>query len=308
MQNTDHLAALVYLKNKVHKWKNITLLLGIFSAIILFKSIFGNGLNKGPIDSDFIANIKIEGVIFEDEHRSEVLAKLAEEKSVKAVIIDINSPGGGIVGSEMLYHDLRKIAEQKPIVVVMESVAASGAYMAAIASDYIIAYNGTLTGSIGVLMESPEVTELAQKIGIKFNSFKSSPLKASPSPFEKTSPLVEKVLMSSINDSYQFFSGLVKERRAGRLNPKLINEALDGRIFTGRQALQVGLIDKIGGHEEALAYLAESKIDVKELPIEKIEIIEHENKLIDRFVGMLPFFNKSNGKNSNSKIMAILQP
>jgi len=307
MQNTDHLAALVYLKNKVHKWKNIALLLGIFATIILFKSIFGTGLNKGPIDSDFIANIKIEGVIFEDEHRSEVLAKLAEEKSVKAVIIDINSPGGGIVGSEMLYHDLRKIAEQKPIVVVMESVAASGAYMAAIASDHIIAYNGTLTGSIGVLMESPEVTELAQKIGVKLNSFKSSPLKASPSPFEKTSPLVQKVVMSSINDSYQFFSGLVKERRANRLNPKLINEALDGRVFTGRQALQVGLIDQIGGREEALAYLADNKIDVKDLPVEKVEIVKEETKFIDRFLGFLPFFNDASSKNSGGKIMAILQ-
>lgn len=306
MQNNDHLAALIYLKNKVHKWKNIALLLGIFSAIILFKSIFGSGLNKGPIDSDFIANIKIEGAIFEDDYRSEVLAKLAEEKSAKAVIININSPGGGIVGSEMLYHDLRKIAEKKPIVVVMESVAASGAYMASIASDYIIAYNGTLTGSIGVLMESPEVTELAQKIGVKLNSFKSSPLKASPSPFEKTSPLVEKVIMSSINDSYQFFSGLVKERRGDRLNPKLINEALDGRVFTGRQALQVGLIDKIGGQEEALEYLAANKIDVKNLSVEKVEIVERENKLIDRLMGYLPFFGGSNSRNSSSKIMAIL--
>jgi protease-4 len=306
MQNNDHLAALIYLKNKVHKWKNIALLLGIFSAIILFKSLFGSGLNKGPIDSDFIANIKIEGAIFEDEYRSEVLAKLAEEKSVKAVIVNINSPGGGIVGSEMLYHDLRKIAEKKPIVVVMESVAASGAYMAAIASDYIIAYNGTLTGSIGVLMESPEVTELAQKIGVKLNSFKSSPLKASPSPFEKTSPLVQKVVMSSINDSYQFFSGLVKERRANRLNPKFINEALDGRVFTGRQALQVGLVDQIGGQEEALAYLAENKIDVKNLSVEKVEIIERENKLIDRLVGFLPFFGNAVSSNSSNKIMAIM--
>ncbi len=303
----DHLAALIYLKNKVHKWKNIALLLGIFAAIILIKSIFGSGLNKGPIDSDFIASIKIEGVIFENEFRSEVLAQLAEEKYVKAVIININSPGGGIVGSEMLYHDLRKIAAQKPIVVIMESVAASGAYMAAIASDYIIAYNGTLTGSIGVVMESPEVTELAQKIGVKLNSFKSSPLKASPSPFEKTSPLVEKVVMSSIYDSYEFFAGLVKERRGDRLNQKLINEILDGRVFTGRQALAVGLIDKIGGTEEALVYLEANRVDVKKLPIEKVEIIKNDQKFIDRFLGFLPFFDGAKSTNSNHKIMAVMQ-
>lgn len=306
MKNTDHLAALIYLKNKVHKWKNLALLFAIFAVIILFKFVFGAGLNKGPIDSDFIANIRIEGTIFEDEHRSEMLAKLAAEKSVKAVIIDINSPGGGIVGSEMLYHDLRKIAAQKPIVVVMESAAASGAYMAAIASDHIIAYNGTLTGSIGVIMESPEVTELAQKLGVKLNSFKSSPLKASPSPFEKTSPLVEKVVMSSIADSYNFFSALVRERRGEKLNPKFISAALDGRVFTGRQALVVGLVDQIGGHDEALAYLEANKIDVKNLPIEKIEIIEKEEKLLNRFLGFLPFFDGAKSKNSTNKIMAVM--
>ncbi|MBU6140562.1 MAG: signal peptide peptidase SppA [Proteobacteria bacterium] len=307
MPNNDHLTALIYLKNKVHKWKNLALLFAAFALIILVKMIFGVGLTGSPIDSDYIANIKIEGVIFEDEFRSEVLAKLAEEKSIKAVIIDINSPGGGIVGSEMLYHDLRKIAANKPIVVVMESVAASGAYMSAIASDYIIAYNGTLTGSIGVIMESPEVTELAQKLGVKLNSFKSSPLKASPSPFEKTSPLVERVIMGSINDSYDFFSGLVKERRGSRLDPKFINDALDGRIFTGRQALKVGLIDQIGGREEALSYLQANKIDIKKLPVHKIEIVEHEDKIFDRLLGFLPFFDGTKNKNSNSKIMAIMQ-
>lgn len=307
MRNSDHLAALIYLKNKVHKWKNIALLFGIFALLILFKLTFGSSLNKGPIDSDFIASIKIEGAIFEDEYRREVLAKLAEEKSVKAVIVNINSPGGGIVGSEMLYHDLRVIASKKPIVVVMESVAASGAYMAAVASDYIVAYNGTLTGSIGVVMESPEVTELAQKIGVKFNSFKSSPLKASPSPFEKTSPEVQRVVMSSIHDSFLFFSGLVKERRGQRLNPQFLNEIFDGRVFTGRQALAVGLIDQIGGQEEALLYLEANKVDIKNLPVEKVDIIEKKERFLDRFMGYLPFFSGAQSKNSSNKIMAIMQ-
>ncbi len=307
MRNSDHLAALIYLKNKVHKWKNIALLFGIFALLILLKITFGSTLNKGPIDSDFIASIKIEGAIFEDEYRHEVLAKLAEEKSVRAVIVNINSPGGGIVGSEMLYHDLRAIASKKPIVVVMESVAASGAYMAAVAADYIIAYNGTLTGSIGVIMESPEVTELAQKIGVKFNSFKSSPLKASPSPFEKTSPEVQKVVMSSINDSFLFFSELVKERREKRLNAKFLNEIFDGRVFTGRQALAVGLIDQIGGQEDALLYLEANKIDTKNLPVEKVDIIEKEEQFLEKFMGYLPFFSSVKSNNSGNKIMAIMQ-
>lgn len=307
MINTDHLAALIHLKNKVHKWKNLAFVFGVFALIVLLKTIFGSNLTNGPIESDYIANIKVEGVIFEDEFRSEVLAEVAKNKSAKAVIVEINSPGGGIVGSEMLFNELRLIAENKPIVVVMESLAASGGYMAAIASDYIIAYNGTLTGSIGVLMESAEVTDLAQKLGVKFNSYKSSPLKGSPSMFEKSSPLVDKVMQESILDSYQFFSGLVRERRGDRLNPKTIKEALDGRVFTGRQALAAGLIDKIGTKKDALAYLETRKIDTTKLPVHKVEITERENKFFDRFLNLVPFFDGSQSKNSNQKIMAVMQ-
>jgi len=307
MPNNDHLVALIYLKNKVHKWKNLALLFGVFALIVLFKAIFGNNLTSNAIESDYIADIKIEGIIFENEFRSEVLAELAADKSVKAVIVNINSPGGGIVGSEMLFNELRAIATKKPIVVVMESLAASGGYMAAIASDHIIAYNGTLTGSVGVLMESPEVTDLAQKLGVKFNTYKSSPLKGAPSMFEKSSPAVDRVIRDSISDSYQFFSGLVKERRGDRLNPKFINESLDGRVFTGRQALAVGLIDEIGSKDSALTYLETKKIDTKKLPVHKIEIIEKENKILDRFFGLIPFFNGTQSKNSQHKLMAVMQ-
>jgi protease-4 len=114
MSNNDHLAALIYLKNKVHKWKNLALLFGVFALIVLFKAIFGNNLTSNAIESDYIADIKIEGIIFENEFRSEVLAELAADKSVKAVIVNINSPGGGIVGSEMLFNELRAIATKKP--------------------------------------------------------------------------------------------------------------------------------------------------------------------------------------------------
>lgn len=305
--SNDHLAALIYLKNKVHKWKNLTLIFGFFAVIISLKAIFGIGLSNGPIESDYIANIRIEGVIFADEFRSEVLADLAKSKSAKAVIVNINSPGGGIVGSEMLFNELRTIAANKPIVVIMESVAASGGYMAAVASDYIIAYNGTLTGSIGVLMESPEITGLAQKLGVKFNSYKSSPLKGSPSMFEKASPAVNKVIKASILDSYKFFSELVKERRGNRLNKKFIKQALDGRVFTGRQALRAGLIDQIGGRNEAISYLGNNNVDIENLPIRKVEIVKGKNKFLERFLGSIPFFDGIKNKNSSQRIMAVMQ-
>ncbi len=307
MNSSDNLAALIYLKNKVHKWKNLSILC-IFVVIVLFLRILaGDKLSDGvPEGSDYIAEIKIEGVILENDFRSEVLEKIALEKSIKAVIVNIDSPGGGIVGSEILFEDLRKIAEKKPTAVVMGSVAASGGYMAAIASDYIVAHNGTLTGSIGVLMESPEFTELARKVGVKFNSYKSSPLKGSPSPFEKSNFLVDAVVQESINDSYVFFSDLVRQRRGGKL-AKDTRFILDGRVFTGRQALKVGLIDEIGGEAQALSYFEKlHKIDVKHLPIKEIVIVQEDKSFFDKFKTMLPFFDKVDALTQKRQIMAIM--
>jgi protease IV len=306
MTSSDNLAALVYLKNKVHKWKNVTLLLGILSLLLLFRVVAGGGLSDDLVDGEYIANIKIEGVIFEDDFRSEILAKIAEEKSIKAVIVNIDSPGGGIVGSEILFNDLKTIASKKPIVVLMGSLAASGGYMAAVASDYIIAHNGTLTGSIGVLMESPDVTDLANKVGVKFNTYKSSPLKGSPSPFEKPNPMVDKVIKESILDSYQFFSDLVRERRGVKINKDLADIVFDGRVFTGRQALKAGLIDEIGGKEAAISYLESKKIDTKNLPVKEVEVTKQEVKFLDKIFGLIPFLDGVKSAKYSHQIMAIL--
>lgn len=307
MKSSQNLAALIHFKEKFHKWKNIAFLLGIFSTILVVKFLFIGDM-PSDIVGDYIANVKIEGVIFEDDHRTEILEKLADEPSVKAVIVNVNSPGGGIVGSEIVFNNLRAIAKNKPIVVVMGSVAASGGYMASIASDYIIAYNGTLTGSIGVLMESPEVTTLANKIGVKFNTYKSSPLKGSPSPFEKSSPAVDAVINESIQDSYKFFADLVKERRGKKLSAKLGGKIFDGRVFTGRQALEAGLVDKIGGKADALEYLAQNKIDVKKLPLKEISLEKQKVKFIDKIFGSISGMIGEAGRMSfyDKKLMAIL--
>jgi len=248
MNFSDHLSALIYLKNKVSRWKNIALLAIIAFVFLVIKVWFD--VDSDVMGTEYIAEIKVEGVIVEDDHRSKVLKELATNNAVKAVIVRFNSPGGTIVGSEILYQELLKIKANKPIVALIESVGASGAYLAALASDYIIAYNGTLTGSIGVLMESPEVVELANKVGVKMNSFKSSPLKGSPSMFEKTSLQAESVIKDSIVDSYSFFMELVKKSRSKRLDAKNYNIVFDGRVFTGRQALAIGLIDSVGGMED----------------------------------------------------------
>jgi protease-4 len=296
MQN--NLVALIYLKNKVHKLKNIIWLLFFICIFLLFRSIFFDG--TVAIESDHIASIKIEGTIFEDDYRSEILREISLNNNTKAVIATINSPGGGIVGSEILYNDLKAIANRKPLVILIESVGASGAYMASLASDYIIAYNGSITGSIGVLMESYEITNLANKLGITFNNYKSSPLKGSPSLFEKATSQVNNVISDSISDSHQFFCDLVKKRRG----KKITTNVCDGKIFTGRQALKSGLIDSVGGREEVAKFLFNKKIDIAKIPIKKIEIIKQEHNFIKNFINQIPFLQKFNTINNKPQIMA----
>lgn len=308
MSSSDNLAGLLYLKNKLHKWKNVAILFVIISVFLFLRLAASGGLSDGIAEGggDYIAEVRIEGVIFEDEYRSQILKEIFEEDSIKAVVVNIDSPGGGIVGSEILFEELRKISTKKPIVTVMSSVAASGGYMAAIASDYIIARNGTMTGSIGVLMQTSEFTDLAQKVGVKFNNYKSSPLKGAPSPFEKSTPMVDYVVNKSIQDSYEFFADLVKQRREGKLSENT-QSVLDGRVFNGRQALAVGLIDEIGGKDQALAYLKKQhNIDYKKLPLRRVIITKEEKKIYDKFLGSIPFFNKAKSLEENQGIMAIM--
>jgi len=301
----NNIATIIYLKDKLHKWKNIAILSLIFSIILTLKFIFA-GPELSASGDEFIAEVNIEGVIFQNKYRSKVLEKIAKDDKIKAVLVNINSPGGGIVGSEVLYENLKNISLSKPIVVLMGSVAASGGYMAAMASDHVIARNGTLTGSIGVIMESPNVAELAEKVGVKFNSYKSSPLKAAPSLFENPSEYVNKVIQSSIDDSYSFFVSLVMDSRAKKINKKYQKIAFDGRVFTGRQALKVGLIDKIGGKKEALDYLSKQNID-KDLALKEVKIYKEEKNFIERMFSKVPFFDKFSSIDRSSQIMAIMQ-
>jgi len=303
---SNNVAILSYLKDKIHKWKNISIILMVISFILVVRMIFGDDLSHKIETGSYIANIKIDGTIFEDDFRSKALNKIAEDNSAKAVILTIDSPGGGIVGSEMLYLELKDIAQKKPLVVLMGSAAASGAYMASIASEHIIAHNGTLTGSIGVLMQSAELVDLASKLGVKFKTYKSAPLKASPSPFEKSSDNVNKVVQESIEDSANFFFDLVKERRGEKLKKDFYAKIFDGRVFTGRQALAAGLVDEIGSKQQALEYLKNKhKIDSSVINLRDIDVKQQSGSdIIEKIFGKISILDK--GKMlSGTEIMAI---
>ncbi|WP_417831893.1 signal peptide peptidase SppA [Terasakiella sp.] len=257
--SSDWLLDRIRLKRRLRIWQGIGIL--ALCGVVLALAARFDMLSHG----DHIARLWVDGIISDDVERDDLIGELARDDRVKAVIVRINSPGGTVVGGEALYKNLRALAAKKPVVAVMGEVAASAAYMTALASDHIVAREGTLTGSIGVLMQSANVKELMGKLGIKPVMIKSSPLKATPNPMEDLTPEAEKVTQDVIMDMYQMFLGMVVERRSLAIDKARI--LADGRIFTGRQAKTVGLIDEIGSEATAIRWLVEQKKLAKDLEI-----------------------------------------
>ncbi|WP_262998287.1 signal peptide peptidase SppA [Anaplasma capra] len=210
----------------------------------------------------YVARVRISGEIGRSRAREALLSKLAESDSVKALVLRIDSPGGTVGDSEALYQQIREVALKKPVVAVLGNVAASGGYMAAIAADHVIARHGTITGSIGVISQYIGIAETAKNLGVALKSIKTSSLKSAMSPLEELSPEGESVIQGVVDDFHVFFTSLVAERRG--FTPDQVSTVSDGRIYTGAQALQAGLVDAIGGEKEALEWLKTQKdIDVR---------------------------------------------
>ncbi len=269
----DQILDRIKLKKQLVNWR----LVAVIAVVMLFMSLFSSddtrySKKSSVIESSFIARVYVDGVIFDDIDRLEILKEIANDSSVKAVVVHINSPGGTVVGGENLYDSLRKLSEKKPTVTVMGEMAASAGYMTAIATDRLFARQGTITGSIGVLAQSFEVTEMAEKLGVKFTNFKSSPLKGGPIPTEKLSPEMRDAMMYTINDMYDMFLTLVSKRR--NIDKAELLKISDGRAFTGRQAIKLRLIDEIGDEDSAIDWLKnvkkiDSSLRVRTIPLEK---------------------------------------
>ena len=242
----------------------------VVSAVILIAAIAVVGVMLSPSgrgtfsSAGSIARVNIEGLIRSDQERVEALERL-EKSRAAAVVVHINSPGGTTAGSEQLFDSLMRLKAKKPLVVVVEGLAASGGYITAIAADHIVAQQSSLVGSIGVLFQFPNVSELLKTVGIKVEEVKSSPLKAAPNGFEPTSPEARDALDALVKDSYAWFKGLVKERRG--MDDAQLEKVSDGRVFTGRQAVDLKLIDELGDEKTAVAWLVAQKNVKKDLPV-----------------------------------------
>lgn len=204
-----------------------------------------------------IARIAVEGPISEDRDQLKMLKNISEADHVAGVIVYVNSPGGTTTGGEALFEGIRDIAKKKPVVAQFGTVAASAGYIVGLASDHIVARGNSITGSVGVIVQWPEVVELLDKVGVKMNEVKSGALKASPSPFETLTPGGRQVAENMVNDGFKWFLKLVETRR--NLKADDVPGLRDGRIFSGREALDVKLVDEIGGEEEAVSWLKDVK-------------------------------------------------
>jgi protease-4 len=211
-----------------------------------------------------IAKVRVEGTIFENDELLKRLKDVEDSDAVKGVILSVDSPGGTTAGGEAIYEAVRKLAMKKPVVSQVGTLAASAGYMIASASDHIVARQSSIIGSIGVLFQYPDISQLLAKLGVKVETIKSSPLKAEPNFFNPASEEAKAMIHRMIIDSYDWFVGLVQERR--KFTHEQALALADGSVFTGRQAAANKLIDELGGEEKALGWLKTKGVDDK-LPV-----------------------------------------
>ena len=247
---------------KMRFWRLMTFLVIIVAILIAGALLPQNTKNQNNsfLSNPHIARIHIEGMIIDETDYVKKINEITENEDIKAAIIHVNSPGGTTVDSDILYQSLRELSQKKPTVTQIHNVAASGGYIVSMASDHIIANGNSITGSIGVIMQVPEASELMKKIGISINEIKTSPLKGQPTPYAPLKGEAKKNIEAMVSDSYAWFLDLVKERR--QIDEANFKKATSGGVFTGRQAVKLGLIDSIGSEKNALEWLNEThKID-----------------------------------------------
>ncbi len=249
------------LRRRVGLWRGLAIGAGALAIGALATHLSGGRLS----DSKHIARVTIEGMITEDRDMLRLLKRVGENKSIKGVILFINSPGGTTTGGEALFEAVSEISKTKPVVAQFGTVAASAAYITGLACDHIVARGNSITGSVGVIFQWPEVSGLLDKFGVKMNEIKSGPLKAVPSMFEPISPAGRKVSEEMVAESQKWFLDLVKVRR-GVITAD-IPGLEQGRIYSGREALQHKLVDSIGGEAEVMRYLEDKRNTPKNLKI-----------------------------------------
>jgi protease-4 len=225
------------------------IIIAVVAIVIMFSLIIGFGM-MGMISAGNIGVIEIESVIVSSKYIVDDLKVFKDDPAIKAVIIRVDSPGGVVAASWEIYDEIRKVQEKKKVVVSMGTVAASGGYHISLPADVIVANPATLTGSIGVIMEFPIIEDLLKKIGVDFQIVKSKEYKDIGSPHRRMTEDEKALLKDVVLDVYDQFVETVVQHR--HLPKDTVLKYADGRIFTGRQAYELGLVDTLGSFEDAV--------------------------------------------------------
>lgn len=238
-------------RRRLFFWRTISF---ITVAIIVYLS-FEN--QEKSSSNEYIANYNISGLLISADEIIEDLEELKSSNEVNSIIISVDSPGGTTVSAEEIYLKLKEVSLVKPTAIVMRNIATSGAYLLSLGGDVIFSRENTITGSIGVLLQWARVDEALSKLGIEVNEVKSGKLKAEPDFFGEIDEEAQQVTKEIIDETFEWFIRIVKVERD--LNPSEIYTISDGRIFTGRQAIELNLVDEIGDKNDAKIWLVENK-------------------------------------------------
>ena len=257
-------AHLIPAAGKLRRSRRLWRILFFLALAVAVLAVAGRFAAEGAV-GDRIARVSIDGTIFTDPARVQIIQDLGKDERVRALIVAINSPGGTTAGGEEIYEVLSAVRASKPVVAVINEVGASAAYMTAIAADRVFARRLSIVGSIGVYFQHVDAGKLLGTIGVDFDKVQTGPFKAEPDIDEPMTGAVRAALQGLVDDSFEWFVDIVAERR-GLSRPQTLALA-DGRIFTGRQALGSSLIDAIGGEADALAWLESDRQIAADLPV-----------------------------------------
>ncbi len=274
---TDLLLDRRRLKRRLFVWRSLTVIAVLAAVLVALRGA------HVAVGGAHVERLTISGIITDNRKLNEAINKLADNASVKALIVAIDSPGGSVAGGEGLHDAIARIAAKKPVVAVMGGTAASAGYMVAVPAERIFAREATLTGSIGVLLETGEVSGLLGKIGISTDAIVSGPLKDQPSFTKPMSPEGRQVLQGLVMDMYDQFVGMVATGR--HMDPARVRELADGRAYTGHQALKLGLVDQIGDEHDAREWLAKTKGVSADLPVDDLSTDSLSGRLFSSSIG-----------------------
>jgi protease-4 len=266
------------LKRRLSLWRGLAVLA---VAGLLLAAVGLRGEGRALLGGAYVARLKVDGFIGSDRVLETALERLRRDPAMRALVVTIDSPGGSVAGGEALHASLKRIAESRPVVAVMRGTAASAGYMVALPANRIFAREATVTGSIGVILQSVDASELLRWLGVRVESLASGAFKDQPSPFHPLTEEGREQLRRVVRDMHEQFIALVAAGRG--MPPERVRELADGRVFTGREAVGLGLVDAIGGEPEARAWLAEAHGVAASLPVREVET----RSLTERTLGAL---------------------